>query len=109
MRSGLDKLMKKKYAIQKKSSSRLCHRWRFRFSKIIIWSVFIIVAILSLRIGSQSQRINRTIIRITAADQLGKDYTEPTESDYMNLITRDSNLLTAFFFADESYFVNCIA
>ena len=63
----------------------MCHRRRFRISKIIIWSALVVAVVLKVLIGSVSGRINGTIIRITAADQLGKDYAELTKSDYMKI------------------------
>jgi Leucine-rich repeat (LRR) protein len=62
---------------------------RFRLSTIIIWTVFIVVVVLSFLTNSQSQRINNEIILIAAADQLGRDITDLTKTDYTKITRLD--------------------
>ena len=71
-------------------------RRKLRFSSIIIWTVFVLVVVFSLRVGTQSQRINRELILIAAGDQLGKDSQELTKTDYLNLEELDlsSSMIT---------------
>ena len=68
-----------------KDSEKQPTRRKLRLSTIIIWTVFVLVVVLCLRVGTQSQRINREIILIAAADQLGKDSHDLTKSDFLSL------------------------
>ncbi len=87
--------MDKPSKIDKDIQKRLFRR-KMRLSTIIIWTIFIIIVVLSLRVGTQSQRINREIILMAAADQLDKDSHELTKSDYLILKELDlsSSMIT---------------
>ena len=71
-------------------------RRKIKLSTIIIWAVFILVVVICLRVGTQSQRINNEIILMAVADELGKDSRNLTKADYLNLKELDlsSSMIT---------------
>ena len=81
--------MKSDTDIKKDNNEKEYSKRRFRLSSIIIWTVLIVVVVLSFLTNSQTQRINNEIILLSVADQLGKNISQLTDTDYAKITRLD--------------------